>query len=139
MASPHPRQTRSRSSSLGDRPPAWARPVLLLFVLATVVLAFPGARERFQSPYSGIQTRNLVVQDVRADSPNVGSDLRAGDELYAIEGVRLRNAVHYQHVVASNRAYRPAVVPRSAAMESCSRFASNTNPSRACSPPSAWY
>jgi sigma-B regulation protein RsbU (phosphoserine phosphatase) len=78
-----------------------------VFVLATVVLAFPGARERFQAPYSGIQVRNLEIQDVRADSPNVGSDLRTGDELYAIEGERLRNAAHYQHVVTSNRAYRP--------------------------------
>jgi phosphoserine phosphatase RsbU/P len=76
-------------------------------VLATVVLAFPGAHERFHSPYAGIQARNLVIQDVQADGPNAHTDLRAGDELVAIDGERLRNGAHYQHVVASNRSFAP--------------------------------
>ncbi len=107
MTIPHPHESRRRPFLSGDRAAAWARPLLFVFVIATVVLAFPGARERFQSPYSGIQARNLVLQSVREDGPNAGADLRAGDELYAIDGVRLRNGAHYQHVVAANRSFRP--------------------------------
>ncbi len=107
MAKHPPHDARRRSPVAGDRAALWTRVVLFVFVLATVVLAFPGARERFQSPYSGIQARNLVVQSVRADGPNVNSDLRPGDELYAIDGERVRNGAHYQHVVAANRAFRP--------------------------------
>ncbi len=107
MTIPHPHEPRRRPSLSGDRAAPWARPLLFVFVIATVVLAFPGARERFQSPYSGIQARNLVVQSVREDGPNTGGDLRAGDELFAIDGERLRNGAHYQHVVAANRSFRP--------------------------------
>ncbi len=102
-----PRDLRRRSNVAGDRAAPWTRPLLFVFVVATVVLAFPGARERFQSPYSGIQLRNLAVQSVSAKGPNAGSDLRPGDELYTIDGERLRNGVHYQHLVASNRAFLP--------------------------------
>src|SRR5262245_65956048 len=104
MATHPPHDARRRSSVAGDRAAPWTRALLFLFVIATVVLAFPGARERFQSPYSGIQSRNLVVQSVGADGPNVDSDLRPGDELFAIDGEVLRNGAHYQHVVAANRA-----------------------------------
>ncbi|HXV13828.1 MAG TPA: SpoIIE family protein phosphatase [Candidatus Krumholzibacteria bacterium] len=107
MTIPHPHEPRRRPSLYGDRAAPWARPLLFVFVIATVVLAFPGSRERFQSPYSGIQARNLVVQSVREDGPNAGADLRAGDELFAIDGERLRNGAHYQHVVAANRSFRP--------------------------------
>lgn len=107
MANPNPHDVRRRISVSSERAAPWARPVLFVFVLATVVLAFPGARERFHSPYSGIQARNLVVQSIRADSPNTGVDIRPGDELFAINGERLRNAAHYQHTVASNRSFRP--------------------------------
>lgn len=102
-----PHESRRRSILVEDPAILWARPVLFAFALATVVLAFPGARERFQSPYSGIQARNLVVQDVQADGPNTAANLRAGDELVAIDGERLRNGAHYQHVVAANTRFAP--------------------------------
>lgn len=98
---------RPRRQSAGDRAAPWARPLLFVIVIATIVLGIPGARERFRSPYSGIQARNLVVQTVRLDGLNAHADLRPGDELYAIDGERLRNAAHYEHVVASNRSFHP--------------------------------
>ncbi len=107
MATQPSPDARRRSHVAYDRAALWARALLFVFVVATVVLAFPGARERFQSPYSGIQSRNLVVQSVRADGPNADADLRPGDELFAIDGERLRNGAHYQHVVAANHAFRP--------------------------------
>ncbi len=95
-----------RLRGTGDRAAPWSRPLLFIIVIATIALAFPGARERFRSPYSGIQSRNLVIQSVRADGLNADANLRPGDELYAIDGERLRNGVHYEHVVASNRSFR---------------------------------
>ena len=91
----------------GDRAAPWTRPLLFLIVIATVVLGLPGARERIRSPYSGIQSRNLVIQSVRLDGLNADADIRPGDELYAIDGERLRNAAHYEYVVTSNQSFRP--------------------------------
>ena len=103
MASP----AAARSSYPRDRLGSLMRPVLLVFVLSIIVLEFPGARERMATPYSGIQTRNLYVQNVRSDGPNTGAGIRSGDELYAVDGERLRNRAHYNYVVAKNRAFRP--------------------------------
>src|SRR5262245_66164640 len=100
-------EPRPRRQGPGDRAAPWTRPLLFVMVIATVVLGFPGARERFHSPYSGIQARNLVIQSVRLDGLNAHTDLRPGDELYAIDGERLRNAAHYEHIVAANRAFSP--------------------------------
>ena len=100
-------EPRPRRQGAGDRAAPWTRPLLFVIVIATVVLGVPGARERFRSPYSGIQARNLVIQSVRMDGLNADADLRAGDEIYAIDGERLRNAAHYEHVVAANRAFHP--------------------------------
>jgi len=97
----------ARSRLATDRAASLFRPILLAFVLAVVVFEFPGARERIESPYSGIQTQNLVVQSVDADGPNAGSGIRPGDEIHAIDGRRLRNRLHLQHLVESNRDFHP--------------------------------
>jgi sigma-B regulation protein RsbU (phosphoserine phosphatase) len=93
----------------GDRAAPLLRPLLLVFVLAIVVLEFPGARERLESPYSGLQTRNLVVASVEPDGPNAAGGIRAGDEIVGIDGERLRNRLHLQHLVASNTSFAPQV------------------------------
>jgi sigma-B regulation protein RsbU (phosphoserine phosphatase) len=80
------------------------RPLLLVFVLSIVMLEVPGARERVMAPYSGLEMRNLLVQAVNTDGPNAAV-VRPDDEILAIDGQRLRNYAHYQHVVASNRAF----------------------------------
>jgi sigma-B regulation protein RsbU (phosphoserine phosphatase) len=97
----------ARPSFPGNRAAPLLRPLLLVFVLAIVVLEVPGARERIVSPYSGIQTRNLIVQNVRADGPNATADILPGDEIRAIDGHRLRNRAHYQHEVARNGDFQP--------------------------------
>jgi sigma-B regulation protein RsbU (phosphoserine phosphatase) len=96
--------TPARSSYPRDRFGSTVRPALLVFVLSIVLLEIPGAHERLVGPYSGIETRNLVVLSVRADGPNAASGIRPGDELVAVNGERLRNLAHYQYLVATNRA-----------------------------------
>jgi hypothetical protein len=81
------------------------RPALLVFVLSIVLLEVPGAHERVVAPYSGLETRNLLVQTVRSDGPNAASGIQPGDEVLAIDGERLRNHAQYQYLVASNRAF----------------------------------
>jgi sigma-B regulation protein RsbU (phosphoserine phosphatase) len=97
----------ARPTFPGDRAAALIRPLLLVFVFAIVVLEVPGARERIESPYSGIRTQNLVVQSVEADGPNLASGIQPGDEIVAIDGRLLRNRLHLQNIVSSNRAMRP--------------------------------
>jgi sigma-B regulation protein RsbU (phosphoserine phosphatase) len=77
------------------------------FVLSIVVLEFPGAGELTRSPDPGIDTRNLVIQGVRADGPNLDKDLQPGDEIYAVAGQKIRNYYHYRSVLAANEAFQP--------------------------------
>jgi sigma-B regulation protein RsbU (phosphoserine phosphatase) len=83
------------------------RPTLLLFLLGIVILEFPGLRERWSAPYSGIETRNLVVQRVAGDGPNASADIQPGDVIVAVDGERLRNRAHYQSTVTRNAARVP--------------------------------
>ncbi len=76
---------------------------LLLFIIAILVLEFPGARDFVSIPYSGIETRSLIVQNLRDTSPNAGKDIRFGDQVYAIEGVRVRNFNHYRYLIHLNQ------------------------------------
>ncbi len=103
MTAPAP----SRSTYPRDRLGSTMRPVLLVFVLSILLLEVPGAHERIVAPFSGIETRNLMIQSVRADGPNAGGTLKPGDELVAVDGIRLRNLAHYQFLVASNRSLVP--------------------------------
>jgi len=103
MTSPAP----ARSTYPRDRLGATMRPALLVFALSILLLEVPGARERIVTPYSGIETRNLVVQNIRADGPNVDSGIRPGDEIVAINAHRLRNYGHYQYIVAANHSFAP--------------------------------
>ena len=100
-------QSRIHPVAPRDRSAAVLRPILLVFVLSIVVLEFPGARERMFAPYSGIETRNLHVQNVRADGPNAAANLLPGDEVVAIDGERVRNRAHYQRLVVANRSFAP--------------------------------
>ena len=97
----------ARSIQPRDRLGAAMRPALLVFVLSILLLEIPGAHERVIAPFSGIETQNLTVQNVRADGPNAHSGIRAGDALVSIDGERLRNLAHYQYLVASNRNMTP--------------------------------
>lgn len=98
-----------RVAARAGRAAALFRPVLLLFVLAIVILEFPGARERMDSPYSGIQTRNLVIQSVRSDGPNAAADILPGDEIVAVDGQRVRNRAHFQNLVDNDHSFAPQV------------------------------
>lgn len=83
------------------------RVVLLIFVIAIVLLEFPGGRELMDSPYPGIDTRNLVIQRIREDGPNGQKNLRAGDKIYSVDGVRVRNRIHYSNILAENAGFSP--------------------------------
>jgi len=96
----------ARTTYPRDRFGSTMRPALLVFVLSLLLLEIPGGRERIVAPYSGLETRNLYVQNVRADGPNIESDVRPGDELVSVNGEPLRNHAHYQYLVARNHAFR---------------------------------
>jgi sigma-B regulation protein RsbU (phosphoserine phosphatase) len=78
------------------------RLVFLLFIVAIIVLEFPGARSFIESPYSGIETKNLVVQRVRDDGPNADKDLRFRDEIVRVDGERVRNVNHLRYLTHAN-------------------------------------
>jgi sigma-B regulation protein RsbU (phosphoserine phosphatase) len=99
---------RERKRVDGARPGGVAfRIVYFVFVLAIVVLEFPGVDELTKSPDAGIDTRNLVIQGVREDSPNHGKDIRRGDEIYAVAGQRIRNYYHYRSVLNADKSFAP--------------------------------
>lgn len=99
--------TLARAIYPRDRLGSTMRPALLVFVLSVLLLEVPGARERIVAPYSGLETRNLTVQNVNADGPNTGTNVQPGDELVAVNGERIRNHAHYEYLVASNRTFAP--------------------------------
>lgn len=92
-----------------DSPPPSAafRLAYFAFVLAIVVLEFPGAAELTRSPDPGIHTRNMVIQRVRPDGPNRETNLLPGDEIYSVDGERIRNRYHYSSLLDANRAFEP--------------------------------
>jgi sigma-B regulation protein RsbU (phosphoserine phosphatase) len=100
--------TRDRKR-IGDTPPLGVafRILYFAFVLAIVILEFPGVSELTRSPDPGIHTRNLVVQGVREDGPNRQKNLQPGDEIYAVAGERIRNYYHYRSVLTANESYAP--------------------------------
>jgi sigma-B regulation protein RsbU (phosphoserine phosphatase) len=80
---------------------------VLLFILVAVLLQFPGARDLVGVPYSGIVTRNLVVQSVESTSPNLDKPVQQGDEIRAVGGVPVRNYNHFRYLVSLNREGSP--------------------------------
>jgi sigma-B regulation protein RsbU (phosphoserine phosphatase) len=100
--------TRDRKRVGGTSP--WGvvfKIVYFTFVLTIVVLEFPGLSELTESPHPGIVTRNLVIQEVRAEGPNFGKNLRPGDEIFSVAGIRVRNYYHYRSVLTANEAFAP--------------------------------
>lgn len=80
---------------------------LLVFIVSIIALEFPGAGDLVRTPYSGIETLNLVVQNIDAISPNVGGEVRRNDEIREIEGVRVRNRNHLRAMVGANSGMAP--------------------------------
>jgi sigma-B regulation protein RsbU (phosphoserine phosphatase) len=83
------------------------RTAVLLFIIWIVAIEFPGARDLVRSPYSGIETRNLVVQSINPDSPNAGGPIRRDDEIVEVDGLRVRNYNHLRHLVSDNHDLAP--------------------------------
>lgn len=80
---------------------------LLVFIAAIVVLEFPGVRDLVRTPYSGIETQNLIVQNVDPFGPNANSTITRGDEITRVDGERVRNYNHLRAVVAHNHDMAP--------------------------------
>jgi len=75
----------------------------ILFALIIAILAIWGISEFINSPYSGIQHQNLVIQYILEDSPNLEKGLKPGDRIVSIDGVRIRNINHLIYCVYKNR------------------------------------
>jgi sigma-B regulation protein RsbU (phosphoserine phosphatase) len=86
---------------------SYLRLFLLAFMLSTIVLEFPGARDFIAPPYSGIETRNLVVQNVRSHGPNSSLGIAQGDEITRVDGVLVHNYNHLRYLVSRNRSFAP--------------------------------
>jgi sigma-B regulation protein RsbU (phosphoserine phosphatase) len=100
--------TRERKQIAGSHPLGTAfRIGYFAFVLVIVLLEFPGAEELRTGPDPGFDTRNLIIQAVRADGPNRDGDLAPGDEIYSVDGERIRNRFHYLSVLAANETFAP--------------------------------
>jgi sigma-B regulation protein RsbU (phosphoserine phosphatase) len=83
------------------------RLVFLLFIVAIIILEFPGARNYIETPYSGIRTKNLVVQRVMDDGPNVEKDIQFRDEILRVDQERIRNFNHFRYLMHANRDFSP--------------------------------
>jgi sigma-B regulation protein RsbU (phosphoserine phosphatase) len=80
---------------------------VLLFALITVLLQFPGSRDLLQQPYSGIETLNLVVQNIDAKGPNASKPIERNDEILSVGGERVRSYNHLRTLVSANRGFTP--------------------------------
>jgi len=101
-------KTRERRRDGSTPPPGAAfRIAYFAFVIAIIVLEFPGVAELVRGPDPGIDTRNLVIPRVRAEGPNSGGNVVAGDEIWAVAGERIRNNIHYRSLLAANVDFEP--------------------------------
>jgi len=80
------------------------RVCLLLFILSILVFEFPGIRDLVDNPYSGIVTRDLVVQNINKNGPNSSGGIAFGDKIFSIDGEVVRNYNHYRYIIAKNSA-----------------------------------
>jgi len=79
---------------------------ILFFILLIVLLEFPGSRDLIQGPYSGIETLNLIVQNVGEQSPNRDKGIEQNDEIVSVDGERIRNYNHLRYVVHRNTGFK---------------------------------
>ena len=80
---------------------------VLLFVALAVFMQFPGSRDLLDVPYSGIETLNLVVQNIDPSSPNASKPIQRGDEIVSVGGERVRNYNHFRYLTSLNRGFSP--------------------------------
>ncbi|MCZ6766253.1 MAG: SpoIIE family protein phosphatase [bacterium] len=78
------------------------RIILVLLVLSIVLFEFPAAKHLIDSPYSGIETQNLSVRNVRSDGPSARSGIRRGDRIVSVDGTRVRNYNHLRAIIKDN-------------------------------------
>lgn len=82
--------------------------VLVVSAAALIaILGVLGIEDFSQSPYTGIQHNNLVIQSVLRDSPNTATPLRRQDKILAVDGRVPRNLNHFNFLVYSNTELRP--------------------------------
>lgn len=82
---------------------------LIVFAVLITTLNFFGLEQFSRSPYHGIRHNNLVFLEFHEESPVLGVDLRAGDHIRAVDGVRVRNIVHFKYINYSNHDLAPQV------------------------------
>ncbi len=80
---------------------------VLLFALVTVLLQFPGSRDLLQQPYSGIETLNVVVQNIDTKGPNAAKPIERNDEILSVAGERVRSYNHLRALVGANKEFAP--------------------------------
>lgn len=81
------------------------RIIFSLFIISIFLLEFPGVKDLIENPYSGLETQNLIVKNIDASGPNAAKSIVYGDEIYSIDGKRVRNYNHYQFLLSSNASF----------------------------------
>lgn len=74
-------------------------------VILIIVLNFLGAADFIASPYTGIRHHNLKINKI--DEPNRDSQLKSGDKIVEVNGVKVKNINHYKYLMSLNREYQP--------------------------------
>ncbi|MBI4719741.1 MAG: SpoIIE family protein phosphatase [Chitinivibrionia bacterium] len=83
------------------------RAFFFLCIASVFILEFPGVKDLIDSPYSGIETKNLVVQNIDDSGPNRSKNIGFGDEIHSIDGEAVRNYNHYRRILIENARYAP--------------------------------
>jgi sigma-B regulation protein RsbU (phosphoserine phosphatase) len=78
---------------------------LFVFIASIILFEFPGVRDVIVSPYSGIDTQNLIVRYV--DPVSANSAIQRNDEITHVDGVRVRNYNHLRALVSHNTDLTP--------------------------------
>ncbi len=81
------------------------RTAFFVFTVSIILREFPGIKDLIETPYSGIETRNLSVQNIDASGPNAGKGILRGDEIVSVAGHKVRNYNHFRYLVRSNRSF----------------------------------
>ncbi|MBN2071228.1 MAG: SpoIIE family protein phosphatase [Candidatus Krumholzibacteriota bacterium] len=85
------------------------RPAIIAIAVVITLLNFSGLEHFSKSPYHGIRHNNLTFLKYDKDSPAKKSGLLRGDRIMAVDGIRVRNIIHFKYLTFSNNTHAPQI------------------------------
>jgi len=83
------------------------RPTIIVIAVLITLIDFFGLEDFSRSPHHGIRHNNLRFLEYDKDSPARGSGLLEGDRIVAVDGVSVRNIIHFKYLTYSNSTFAP--------------------------------